>query len=251
MFEDRKQTLDAIIGAILQDCKLSYPEKNNLKNYVRELKKIIPILEKHKNVREYLLNMIDHASGTLKAKKLDVNIFGDYDISYSGEVKGLSKTFINSKIMEKLPTSKMRLKAVKGIPSSWSYSLLVGEIFQFAIKDILKNLIVLGKKIKEVKQLNVKSDIKGKRVDDWILTLSNDSKIPVEVKSSTRKYYFYKAYQQIKNAIAGYNYAIFIGILYSSKQIIIFLVSKEDDYNKFKTTISNKLKGIKSSPKIK
>ena len=95
-------------------------------------------------------------------------------------------------------------------PASKSYNLLVGEIYQYAAKIILQRLTILGNRVVTVKALPP-SKKAGKRIDDWIVTLSNEMKIPVEVKSSTGTSYFRSAFKQIKNAFAEYHNALFIG----------------------------------------
>lgn len=123
----------------------------------------------------------------------------------------------------------------------------MGEICQYAAKLILRNLKVLGQEVKYVKPLKLPKN-SGKRIDDWIITLSNDLQIPVEVKSSMGSRYFNLAFDQIKNALAVYKYAVFIGFSFlpnraSSQKTIVLLVNKTDNLE----TFSEKVKELLSA----
>lgn len=246
----REDVINAYLGYLIHKYKgLSESEVKLLRGFAKILVDVIPTIDKYENLADDLKEMIEHASHT-EAERSDVKIEDEYPVYYDDNVEGITTIpILRSKIRE-LSSGKMRgVGYGANTPASKSYSLLTGEIYQHAARIILSNMAVLGYKVRDVKLL-MPSQKSGRRVDDWEIILSNESKIPVEVKSSRNVNYFNSAFDQIKNTLSqypDYPYALFIGFLLSNTQasitrkVIVIIVNKADSLNTFRAKIEKML----------
>jgi len=171
----------------------------------------------------FLYNIIEHARGAIKAETVSlsrkplkrIRIFGRYEVRFIGAVRG-PKTFT---VRSGHASKGIRIAVNNNVPSSRSKSLLLGEFFQDTLRKLLRRLIVGGRSVQSVCPLRVAT--KGRRVDDWELTLSNGERVPVETKCSTSISYFDKAVGQIEAALRKSPQVIFVGVLYGSKRILV------------------------------
>jgi hypothetical protein len=163
-----------------------------------------------------------------QAERSDVRVKAVFDVKYGNEVAGITSVRVSRGGVVKLTNGKIRGAGIgKSTVSSRGYSLLVGELYQQAAESILRGMTVLGRRVARVEPLRP-TGIVGRRIDDWIVTLSNGLRIPTEVKSSTRAGYFESAVGQISNELRNTNYALFVGFLVSKRihRIIVNLMKK-------------------------
>lgn len=186
-------------------------------------------MRKPEIAEQWLGAMIDHAVGravperaTVAVKSHGTNpikVFGSYSVRYGNNLSGPTRISIRS--FRGLLTTRPRVGSDAGIISSRSLSLLLGELFQGAVQRLLPQMHIGGVRVQSLADLSPATHAKGRRIDDWLITLTDGSKMPVEVKSSARCGYFRNAYAQITNALATCPRAIFVGILHPMHRILV------------------------------
>jgi hypothetical protein len=99
-------------------------------------------------------------------------------------------------------------------------------------------MTVLGRKVVNVEPLRPTDNV-GRRIDDWIVTLSNGLQIPVEVKSSTTVRYFDSAFDQISNELRRRRYVLFVGFFVSKlrHEMAVVLVKRGDGISTFRAKL--------------
>lgn len=240
----RQQIVDAFLADLIRKNKwLSSEETELLARFSDAVVDMTSILERHQHLADNLKHMID-AAARGEAERSNVKIEQAYSVLYSRNVSGVTRILISREKIRRLSMGKLRgVGYGADTLASKSYGLLVGETYQYAAKIILQNIIVLRRRVKYVKPLKPANKT-GRRVDDWIITLSGGEKIPVEVKGSATPAYFGRAFSQIKNMPSHYRYALFVGFLPlnvpvgGSGTVVVILVSKDDTMRSFRGRIN-------------
>ena len=245
--EPNEGAIYAIAGQILQKFKLSVKQKVAVKQLADCLVVLSgPFTREGKLVDYWLAGMIDHAARRTTPERVAVKVvrgatglikvFGSYSVRYRGAVEGPQRITVGPSVKSAMRDSRVATQA--GTISSPSLSLLTGETFQSSIRHLLMRLRIAGQAVREAASLaGAKSLKQGRRIDDWLVTLSDGSRIPVEVKCSFQRAYFHEAYPQIANALREWPQALFVGILYSSARILVLTCNKGEKVETFKQAL--------------
>jgi len=237
----------AIASQILRRFELSGKQKGAVRQLAHCLVALSEPLGRERELVDYWLSgMIDHAAGRTTAEGVAVKIgrgatglikvFGHYAVRYGAAVRGPRRITIGPSVRSAMRDSRVATQA--GTISSPNLSLLTGETFQAGIGRLIVRLRIAGHAVREVTTLaGTKQRKRGRRIDDWLVTLSDGSRIPVEVKCSLRRAYFHKAYPQVANALRERTQALFVGILYSSARIVVVTCDREDDAKTFQQSL--------------
>lgn len=234
----KRQIADAYLSSLLKKGHFSKHEKILLHKFTLSVQRLVPLFEKNKEMVTNLQDMLQTISDS-KPQHSNILFYGNYVISYYGNVKGSKIMKISEKSIKKLPSTMRVSRGIERIASR-SLGLLVGELSQYLVKQILSNVRISGKKVMHVKQFTPTH--RGKRVDDWLLVMSGKTEIPVEVKASTNTSYFKSAFSQLKNALKKYKQVLFVGMKFDqrnqTKNIGVILFNRRMNRKDFNSKIN-------------
>jgi hypothetical protein len=245
----RRQIVDAHLAYLLYKyhTALSPNELKFITHYSNALVRIAPALRKHEYLAHILKELVNAATYAT-AERSTVKLENAFSVSYDDKVKGIMAIRLSRAEIRKLSTGKLRGGGY-GLDTlaSKSYGLLVGEWYQYAAKRILHSTHISGYKVIRVTVPPKLPRNKGRRIDDWMVTLSNGRRVPVEVKSSTRSKYFESAFCQAKNTLnncPSYPYALFVGFHVSIQRVLVVLVTRTDSLSTFRARVKRMLSGF-------
>lgn len=238
------QILDAFLAHVLRTNPDLTPEQvKSLRRLSMALSKLAPMLDGNENLGIALEEMVKIVVRG-EAERSDTKVEGEYTIRYGDGIGGVSKIRISRNEIVELSGGSMRGIGIgNGTISSRSYGLLIGEVYQLAAKKILSDMTVWGHKVLDVIPLRP-SKKQGRRIDDWVIKLSNSLRIPVEVKGSNRIPYFETAFEQIDNELKERRYALFVGFLSSkrTRRAIVTIVKRGEGLPAFRAKLKELVK---------
>ncbi len=194
-YETRREILDAYLGEVASMVRLKdRKEIESLNQVVQGLSGLVVPLDRSQKLEEALQQMVDFATHG-RAERSNLKVEDVYTVRYGRGTRGTASIRLTNRIVRRrFKEEPRRISFGKSTVSSRNFPLLLGETYQQAARAILESMTVEGHRVIDVRPL--KSETKhGRRIDDWSVALSNDGKIPAEVKGTTRAGYFKSAFE--------------------------------------------------------